>query len=114
MLTKPRWEAEIRLMHNVFPHFRPFANPGVEAGFQGYFVGPHTGTRYQVTIKAPIAKYPGEEPAVFMRPHAESHHWFMDNRLCYQREGHVWRPAEDTFAQALAVAARYIAEFDGT
>lgn len=113
MLTSPRWEAEVRLMMNVFSQFEPYAVPGVEAGFHGWLVGPRTRTLYEVTVKTPIARYPEEEPGVYMNPHPESHHWIHDNRLCYQREGHIWKPAEDTFAQALAVAVKYIAEFDG-
>ncbi len=113
MLTKPRWEAECRLMHNNFPRFKPFAVPGAEAGFRGYLVGPRTGIPYEVTIRAPISEYPEKEPGVYMDPHPEPHHWISDNRLCYQREGHVWNPGEDTFAQALVLAVKYVAEFDG-
>jgi hypothetical protein len=112
MLTKPRWEAEVRLMRKVFPQFVPFAAPGVEAGFLGYVVGPRTGTPYEVTVKTSLSCYPEQEPGVYMNPHPESHHWIHDNRLCYRREGHVWNPAEDTFAQAMALAAKYIAQFD--
>src|SRR5438309_1287177 len=110
MLTAPRWEAECRLMHHNFPQFEPFAVRGIEAGFDGRLVGPRTGTVYRVTIKTPIAQYPGKEPGVYMDPHPESHHWIHDNRLCYQREGHTWNAAEDTFAQALVLAVKYIAE----
>lgn len=113
MLTKPRWEAEVRLMTNNFPQFRPFAVPAVEAGFQGYLAGPQTRTLYRVTVRTPISHYPEREPGVYIEPHPEHHHWIQDNRLCYQREGHVWNPAEDTFAQALVMAVKYIAEFDG-
>src|SRR4029077_4832294 len=42
MLTKPRWEAEIRVMRNVFSGFVPFAVPGADAGFHGYLPGPRT------------------------------------------------------------------------
>src|SRR2546430_3206944 len=35
MLTKPRWEAEVRVMHSVFPKFEPCAEPGLWAGFRG-------------------------------------------------------------------------------
>jgi len=114
MLTKPRWEAEIRLMKNHFPEFEPFAVPGVEAGFGGYLAGPRTGTLYEVTIKTPISNYPEKEPGVYIDPHPEPHHWITDNRLCYQRDGHLWDPAKHTFAQALVLAVKYIAEFDGT
>lgn len=113
MLTRPRWEAEIRLMKNVFPEFEPFAKPGVWAGFRGWLRGKRTGTVYQVALRASIAKYPSEEPAVYIDPHPEAHHWIRDGRLCYQRESHVWKPGEDTFAQALVIAARYVHEFDG-
>jgi hypothetical protein len=113
MLTKARWEAEVRYMRDVFPQFEPYAIPGKEAGFYGYLVGPRTETLYEVTIRTPISDYPEKEPGVYIDPHPEPHHWLMDNRLCYQRQGHIWNPARDTFAQALALAAKYIAEFDG-
>jgi len=100
-------------MHNHFPQFAPFAVPGVHAGFRGIVVGPRTGIPYEVTIRASLSKYPAEEPRVYIDPHPEPHHWISDNRLCYQREGHSWNPAEDTFAQALTLAVKYIAEFDG-
>lgn len=113
MLSQPRWEAEIRLMRSVFPRFEPFATPGAEAGFHGYLIGPRTRTAYRVVVMTRIRNYPEEEPGVYMEPHPESHHWIRDNRLCYQRKGNVWNPAEDTFAQALALAVKYVAEFDG-
>ena len=113
MLTRPRWEAEIRLMQNVFPSFEPFAEPGAWAGFRGWLRGKRTGRIYQVILRASISKYPSEEPAVYMNPRPESHHWIHDGRLCYVRDGHVWNPAEDTFAQALVIAAKYVNEFDG-
>lgn len=113
MLTPPRWEAECRVMKYRFPTFEPFAEPGVWAGFRGWFLGKRTGRVYEVVIQAPIRTYPSEEPAVYMNPHPEPHHWIRDGRLCYLREGHVWNPAEDTFAQALIIAAKYLHEFDG-
>ena len=113
MLTKPRWEAEIGIMRSVFPQFEAFAVPGSEAGFRGYLVGPRTRIPYQVSVQSRIRDYPEKEPGVYMHPHPEAHHWILDNRLCYQRQGHAWNPAEDTFAQALVLAAKYIAEFDG-
>ena len=113
MMTTPRWEAEVHVMYVNLPHFQPYAVPGVEAGFRGHIVGPRTGRPYEVLIKASLSGYPEKEPAVYMDPHPESHHWISDNRLCYQREGHRWNPAEDTFAQALVVAMKYVAEFDG-
>ena len=113
-MTWPRWEAEVRVMRRLFPHFKPFAVPGRAAGFQGYFIGPRTRTRYRVIVSSVIRDYPDNEPAVYMDPHAENHHWLSDDRLCYRRRGHTWNPAEDTFAQALALAAKYVGEFDGT
>jgi hypothetical protein len=113
MLTKPRWEAEIRVLRSVFPQFEAFAAPGSEAGFHGYLVGPRTRTPYHVIVKSRISDYPEKEPGVYMNPHPEAHHWINDNRLCYERKGHTWNPAEDTFAQPLVLAAKYIAEFDG-
>jgi hypothetical protein len=113
MLTTPRWEAEVRLMKNVFPEFEPFSEPGVWAGFRGFLHGKRTGRFYEVVIRAAIGTYPNEEPGVYMDPRPEGHHWIRDGRLCYEREGHAWNPAEDTFAQALVVAAKYVNEFDG-
>lgn len=113
MLTPPRWEAEVRVMQNVLPTFEAFAEPGKWAGFRGWFRGPRTGRRYGVLARASIKTYPNEEPAIYMHPRPESHHWILDGRLCYQRKGHVWNPAEDTFAQALMIAAKYVDEFDG-
>jgi hypothetical protein len=112
MLTRPRWEAEVRMMQTHFSQFQPFAVAGVEAGFRGHLLGSRTGTVYEVLIKSPISSYPETEPGVYMDPHPESHHWIQDNRLCYQREGHAWNPAEDTFAQALVMAMKYVDEFD--
>ncbi len=114
MLKRPRWEAEIELMRGILPQFEPFAVPGVEAGFYGCLIGPRTRIPYEVTVRSRIADYPEKEPGVYMNPHPERHHWISDNRLCYQRQGHVWNSAEDTFAQALVLAVKYIAEFDGT
>ena len=114
MLTKPRWEAEVRLMKNVFSQFEPFAVPGQCAGFRGWLRGKRSGRIYGVLIRASISKYPSEEPAVYMSPRPEPHHWIHDGRLCYLRQGHAWNPAEDTFAQALVIAAKYVDEFDGT
>src|SRR5437867_6239469 len=94
MLTTPRWEAEVKLMKNAFREFEPFAEPGRWAGFRGWLRGKRTGRLYEVVIKASIAKYPNEEPALYMRPHPERHHWIGDGRLCYLRRGHVWNPAE--------------------
>jgi hypothetical protein len=113
MLTKPRWEAECRLMNNTFPEFEPFAIPGQWAGFRGYLRGKRSGNIYGVLMKASISKYPSEEPAVYMNPHPEPHHWIRDGRLCYLRRGHVWDPARDTFAQVLLIVAEYLNDFDG-
>ena len=113
MLKMPRWEAEVRLIQNVFPQFVPFTDPGKVAGFRGYIRGPRTGIAYLVIIQVVIRDYPEKEPGIYMDPHPESHHWITDNRLCYTRQGHVWKPAEDTFAQALTLAVKYIVEFDG-
>src|SRR5437016_1860713 len=113
MLTKPRWEAEVRVMHSVFPKFEPCAEPGLWAGFRGSLRGKRTGRFYAVVIRVSIAKYPNEEPGVYMHPRPEPHHWIGDGRLCYQRDGHAWNPAHDTIAQALVIAAKYVDEFDG-
>ena len=113
MLTPPRWEAEVVFMYQHFPTFEPFAVRGVEAGFHGYLRGPHTGTIYEVVVKAQLDKYPQQEPGVYITPRPENHHWIGDGRLCYQRNGQHWNPATDTFAEALGIAVKYITEFDG-
>lgn len=114
MFTQPRFEAECEVIARHFPSFEPFVVPGVEAGFWGYLTGPRSGTTYEVTSRARIRDYPQCEPRVYMCPHAEAHHWYPDNRLCYRREERKWNPAEDTFAQTIAMAIKYIAEFDGS
>jgi hypothetical protein len=113
MLTKPRWEAEVRVMNYAFPKFEPFAVPGRWAGFRGWLRGKRTGRLYEVLIQASIAKYPNEEPWVYMNPHPERHHWIGGERLWYLRRGHVWKPAEDTFAQVLIIVVKYVDDFDG-
>ncbi|MCL5671110.1 MAG: hypothetical protein M1423_07430 [Acidobacteria bacterium] len=113
MLTRPRWEAECRVMKYRFPTFEPFAEPGQWAGFRGWLQGKRTGRIYEVVLRAPISKYPSEEPAVYLTPRPEPHHYIQDGRLCYLRKGHVWKPAEDTFAQVLVIVAKYVDEFDG-
>ena len=112
MLTPERWQAEEIHMRNVFPHVRPFSD-GTVNGFAGIFRGPRTRTRYQLVLQAEWKSYPQKEPAVFMSPRAEHHHWIDDGRLCYRRKQHTWDPARDTFAQCLSLAVKYIAEFDG-
>jgi hypothetical protein len=113
MFTPPRWVAECRVMKYRFPTFEPIAEPGLWAGFRGLLQGKRTKELYDVLIRALIRTYPSEEPAIYMNPHPEPHHWILDGRLCYQREGHVWNPAEDTFVQALGIAVKYLDEFDG-
>ena len=111
MVSQPRWEAECRLMKTVFPQFRPFSANGL-FGFRGRLAGKRTGHIYDITIQARVHTYPAYEPAVYMAPHPEPHHWINDNRLCYERNGRVWNPGLATFANTLLIAARYINEFD--
>jgi ubiquitin-protein ligase len=113
MLIPERWQAEKLLMQSVFPTFEPFLYPNDVFGFVGVLDGPRSRTLYEVVIKAPIKDYPAKEPAIFMHPRAENHHWIGDGRLCYQREGHTWDAARDTFAQCLSMAVKYLTEFDG-
>jgi hypothetical protein len=113
MLILERWHAEKHVMRSVFPTFEPFLYPNDAFGFVGILDGPRTRIPYEVIIKALIKDYPAKEPAVFMNPRAEPHHWIDDGRLCYQRDGHTWDPARDTFAQCLSMAVKYLAEFDG-
>jgi len=98
-------------MKNVFPQFRPFSADGL-IGFRGRLKGKRTGRVYDITIQASVHTYAAYEPAVYMAPHPEPHHWINDNRLCYQRNGRVWNPDRGTFANTLLIAARYMDEFD--
>lgn len=110
MITKPRWELERRLMFNNFPEFTPFVSNEV-IGFCGTLRGKHSGRVYAVTIQSPIHSYPALEPAIFINPRPESHHWLPDGRLCAERQQR-WQPGRDTFATAVLVAVRYIDKFD--
>jgi len=111
MASQARWEAERRLMAKNFPRFTPFSTNGL-IGFQGTFRGARTGRVYNVVIQAGVYTYPAYEPAVYMTPHPEPHHWIQDNRLCYLREERVWNPERGTFANVLLIAAKYIDKFD--
>jgi hypothetical protein len=112
MLTTPRWHAEVHKMYECLPAFRPFARPGIEAGFHAHWRGPRSGRIYEIVTRTPLRDYPQKEPGVYIDPHPEPHHWIYDNRLCYRRKGHHWNPATDTFAEVLAIAVNYIHEFD--
>lgn len=115
MLSQARWEAECILMSHVFPHFVPFSDSGI-IGFYGALRGPRSRRVYQVWIQANPHEYPQLEPAVYLNPHPEWHHWIPDRiaggRLCYQREERQWSPARDTFLKTLLVALDYVREFD--
>lgn len=75
---------------------------------------------YQVVLKAIADEYPQSEPATYMDPRPESHHWIAftpyerqhGGKLCYQRKQGVWMPARRTFANCLLIAIKYIKEFD--
>lgn len=112
MLTPERWQAEVIHMRHVCPQVRSFAR-GTIVGFAVVLIGPQTGIRYHVIVQAEVKDYPQKEPAVFMHPRAEHHHWIDDGRLCYQRKWHTWDPARDTFTQCLSIAVKYLVEFDG-
>lgn len=111
MVSHARWEAECLLMKNVFRPFIPFATNGV-IGFRGKLAGKRTGRIYAVIIQAGVHTYPAYEPAVYMNPHPEPHHWINDGRLCYRRDGRVWNPDRGTFANTLLIASKYVNEFD--
>lgn len=112
MITESRWGVECELMANVFPEFTPYSRRGV-IGFRGKLQGPRTGQLYEVVIQATIVTYPEEQPAVYIDPHPEPHHWLQDGKggqkLCVQR---TWKPAKSTFANTLLVTVRYIRDFD--
>ena len=114
MVTRPRWVAECDLMAHVFPEFAQYSANGV-IGFRGKLQGPQTGRIYAVMSQGSIALYPEVQPAVYITPRPESHHWIPDGngggKLCAVR---TWIPAMSTFANTLLVAAKYIAEFDGS
>jgi len=111
VVSHARWEAERRLMANVFPHFRPFSKNGL-VGFRGRLSGKRTGRVYRIVIQAEVRTYPSYEPAVYMDQRPEPHHWLRDGRLCYERDGRVWDPDTGTFANTVLIAAKYINEFD--
>src|SRR5262245_40324938 len=108
VITKPRWEAECILMANNFPQFVAFSCDGL-IGFQGRLRGKRSGRIYEVWIQAHKHGYPQQEPAVYMDPRPEPHHWIGDGRLCVVR---TWIPGLSTFANTLLVAAKYVADFD--
>lgn len=109
MVSEPRIEAEQGLMANHHPHFR-FFRTGREIGFVGYLRG-SSGRWFAVMIKAKIADYPQEEPAVYMKPQIGGH-WWAGGRLCWHPDGGHWRPGQNTFAKAVYVAIEYLARFD--
>jgi hypothetical protein len=120
MLDQARWNVEIEFMQKYFPSFTPFMTKSGWVGFFGCLKGPRSGRLYQVVMKARADEYPQTEPATYMEPRPESHHWISENsyesqkggKLCYQREKGVWMPARRTFANCLLIAIKYVAEFD--
>src|SRR5437867_4223847 len=109
MISKPRWIAECFLMDRFFPQFKAFARNGT-IGFQGKLEGPRTKRIYDVTLQASVRTYPELEPAVYMSPHPEPHHWIgTEQRLCVKWN---WYPSGNTFEDMLLIVAKYIAEFD--
>lgn len=120
MLSQARWTVEIDVMQKYFPSFTPFMSESGWIGFFGYLEGPRSGRLYQVVVKARADEYPQTEPATYMDPRPESHHWVAQNsyeshkggKLCYKREKGVWMPARSTFANCLLIAIKYVAEFD--
>lgn len=120
MQDRARWTFEIAVMQKYFPSFTPFTTPSGWIGFFGCLRGPRTRRLYQVVLKAPGDDYPQTEPATYMDPHPESHHWIaatdyereQGGKLCYQREKGVWMPSRTTFANCLLIAINYVKEFD--
>ncbi len=109
MLTEPRWEAEVALVAERFPAFRPFTKEGF-VGFHGLLQGPCSGRTYAVIIWAPIDRYPALPPAVYINPMPEPTHYHLDRQLDICTE---WRPARHCFATRLLIVVGYIREFDG-
>jgi|SRR2546426_9794825 len=114
MISRARWTAECKLMHNRFSGFEPFAKPQEgTCGFAGTIVGPRSGTKYTVTLRASIADYPWKKPGVYIEPRPEPHCYEgSDGRLsiCPREPSD---PMQDTFAQLLVFAFQYVREFDG-
>ena len=96
-------------MDRFFPQFRPFSRNGA-IGFEGKLEGRRTKRIYNVVLQASVYTYPELEPAIYISPHPEASHWIgEDRRLCAHL---AWNPSRNTFADALLIAAKYIAEFD--
>jgi hypothetical protein len=120
MLNQARWSFEKEMMRKYFPSFTPFTTESGWVGFFGCLKGPRSRRRYQVVLKAMADNYPQTEPAIYMEPRPERHHWISatayerehGGKLCYQRERGVWMPAQLTFANCLLIAIKYVAEFD--
>ncbi len=108
MLTEGRWGAEVALMANLFPAFRPFTKEGF-VGFHGLLQGPCSGRTYAVIIRAPIDRYPDFPPAVYLNPKPEPTHCDRDGQLdiCVQ-----WKPIRHTFTKILFIVVAYIRDFD--
>ena len=101
--TNTRWIAEIRLMKNSFPDFKPYIRPEL-IGFIGTLQGAN-GRIYEVEIQSSPALYPLRAPKIFIRPHADSAHFYPDGSLSVCGP---WRPNRDTFAQQVLYAANYL------
>ena len=119
MSTQARLDEEQSIMQRYFPTFSFFVTRSGSIGFLGHLRGTQSGRVYQVIIKAKTDSYPEVEPAVYMYPHAEGHHWLAfdeeerrnGGKLCYMRSEGVWTP-RNTFANCLLMAIKYLKEFD--
>lgn len=110
MLTKAHWEAECRLMAEVFPEFTPFADANV-CGFKGTIRGNRTECLYTVTIQAKVMDYPYFPPSVYVTPHPEPCLIDLNGQLSVS---YSWRPSKNSFATMVLITTQCVAEFDGT
>ena len=101
-------------MKQRFPSFKPFETANGNVGFFGHLRGPRSGSLYQIVLKVPARAYPATEPAIYIYPRLGSN-WRADTvnqdpqgKLCYDRKGHVWDPAQSTFANCVLVACDYL------
>jgi len=114
MLDPRRWWVECEIMRRRFPWFSPFETQTGNVGFFGHLRGPLSGRLYEVVLKVPARAYPETEPPIYIDPRLGSN-WRQDTvnhdprgKLCYDRKGHVWHPAQSTFANCVGLALTYL------
>ena len=94
-MTQDRWVAEVRIVRENIPDFRPFIKNGY-CGFVGYI------NRHRVQVQAPVRDYPAVEPKLYIE--GATAHTYADGSICSHR---VWRPERSTFANCILIAMKY-------